>query len=448
MNDLYNDERLIEQSNIDSHIENEHKHRYKTAALLVKGKRVLDAACGSGYGSNILAKEAKSVVGIDYSKATIDYCMKKYQRDNLSYRQMSVEKLDFPEESFDVVVSFETLEHLPETIQQVFMEEIKRVLTKDGVLIMSSPNRDVWSRMINKEENEHHLHELDEKEFRALLTKTFANVDFYYQNYIPVSFIGSPNKESKMRTLFSDNFSGYDMSAYSIAICSNQDIDFDFSGLYIPQLMQGYNEGMFGFVDVSLYCDCGEGFCEADKLHAPLNVMPDGRLSVEFQLKQDASALRFDPGEFPCAISQFEVSDETLEIVPENGIKQDEDRFLFYDYDPILLIKGRDNFTKGEKLTFIFSYNKPDCVEIGKQLNSLAEEYLALEKKQYLDELAYERQLDEKYSKCIYDKDVHIRNIECENLFYQQAIQEIQQSFSWKVTAPLRRILSIIHRRR
>ena len=44
MNDLYNNERLIEQSNIDSHIENEHKHRYKTAALLVKGKRVLDAA--------------------------------------------------------------------------------------------------------------------------------------------------------------------------------------------------------------------------------------------------------------------------------------------------------------------------------------------------------------------------------------------------------------------
>lgn len=112
MDTLFNRERLISYSDLDYQIENEHKHRYRTAAKFVKNKRVLDAACGSGYGSAILAESAASVVGVDHSAAVIDYCKRTYKKENLSYVQMSVSALEFPENSFDIVVSFETIEHL------------------------------------------------------------------------------------------------------------------------------------------------------------------------------------------------------------------------------------------------------------------------------------------------------------------------------------------------
>ena len=523
MDILCNDERLVAVENIDSQIENEHRLRYKLATLLVENKRVLDVACGSGYGTNMLSKTAKSVIGVDLSQAAVDYCSNKYQSDNLEFKQMSADELDFPEHSFDVVVSFETIEHLTEEAQKKFLYHIKRVLTKDGLLIMSSPNRDVWSKMINKEDNKHHLHELNEEEFKQLLNDYFENVDFYYQNYIPTTFVMSDEKNSTIPVVFSDNFNGYEMSGYEIALCSDVNIDADFSGLYVPQLSHAYNESELGFVDVSLYCDCGEGYCEDDKLHAPLQYTVDGRVYAEFEMPKNAYALRFDPGERPCVISQFEISDKMLSYVVQNGYTID-DKIVFSKYDPILLIEGREQYAKGEKIVFTFKYEQPDCFELIKQLNTLSKRYLELEKKFFLDGKEVNKQ-EEHYLQCLKDKDIHIKNVESiiqeqqkvikekdihiqniESIIQGQqtvieekdihiqnidsivqtlekvigekdvhirniealldakdvhiqnlevslnhtnnCINELQQSISWKITAPLRRIIALVHRRK
>ena len=65
--------------NMDEQVMREHWARYRYAEPLIKGKTVLDVACGSGYGSNLLAQTAKTIVGGDIEKETIEYCKEKYQ---------------------------------------------------------------------------------------------------------------------------------------------------------------------------------------------------------------------------------------------------------------------------------------------------------------------------------------------------------------------------------
>ena len=89
----------------------EHLHRYAIAKELVQGKRVLDIACGEGYGSNLLAASADFVNGVDIDQVVIAHAAEKYKKENLSFSQGSVEKIPFDANTFDMVVSFETLEH-------------------------------------------------------------------------------------------------------------------------------------------------------------------------------------------------------------------------------------------------------------------------------------------------------------------------------------------------
>ena len=100
-------ERFIPESN-DAELELEHKERYYTATRFVENKVVLDAACGEGYGSCMLAQKAKSVIGVDLDAETVERAKKKYKDiDNLEYKQGSVADLHFiKDHSIDVVVSF------------------------------------------------------------------------------------------------------------------------------------------------------------------------------------------------------------------------------------------------------------------------------------------------------------------------------------------------------
>ena len=83
--DLYNGERLMDVPSIDSQIENEHRHRYKMASEYIVGKYVLDAACGSGYGTKILAEAAKTVIGIDYDADLVEYCKNNNEKKNVIF---------------------------------------------------------------------------------------------------------------------------------------------------------------------------------------------------------------------------------------------------------------------------------------------------------------------------------------------------------------------------
>ncbi|MCP3677122.1 MAG: class I SAM-dependent methyltransferase, partial [Deltaproteobacteria bacterium] len=90
----------------------EHLHRYAYAAQFVKGKRVLDLACGEGYGSSILAEDAAEVVGIDRDERVIGHAASKYNRHNLSFKPGNIEDIPFDSDEFDVVVCFEAIEHI------------------------------------------------------------------------------------------------------------------------------------------------------------------------------------------------------------------------------------------------------------------------------------------------------------------------------------------------
>src|SRR4051812_21778603 len=121
----------------------EHLHRYALAKEYVKKKTVLDIACGEGYGSNLLAEEADLVHGVDIDEETIRRASAKYVRKNLSFKAGNACSIPFPDNHFDVVVSFETIEHVHDHYSMV--TELKRVLKEDGILIISSPDRKNYS---------------------------------------------------------------------------------------------------------------------------------------------------------------------------------------------------------------------------------------------------------------------------------------------------------------
>jgi GT2 family glycosyltransferase/protein-L-isoaspartate O-methyltransferase len=152
-------------------IRQEHLHRYAWCLPLVKGKDVLDVASGEGYGSAMLASRARSVQGVDISQEAVDHAAGRYSAlTNLKYLQGSAAAIPLADDSVDVVVSFETIEHLME--QEEMMAEIRRVLRSDGVLVMSSPNKEVYSDRAGYH-NDFHVKELYQAEFQALVGRYF-----------------------------------------------------------------------------------------------------------------------------------------------------------------------------------------------------------------------------------------------------------------------------------
>ncbi len=154
---------------IAGEIAHEHWHRYAFARRYVAGKRVLDVACGEGYGSALLAGVASTVTGIDIDAGAVAHARATYAAlSNVRFEEGSAASLPLADGSVDAVVSFETIEHLPRADQPRMMEEIARVLAADGVLVMSAPNPVEYSAARNYS-NPFHLHEPDRAELAALL---------------------------------------------------------------------------------------------------------------------------------------------------------------------------------------------------------------------------------------------------------------------------------------
>ena len=155
----------------------EHWHRYHFAAALVTGRDVLDVACGEGYGSALLARTARHVVGADIAPAVIGHARARYgAATNLEFRRADCKILPFPDASFDVVVSFETIEHIGG--QETFLDEVRRVLRPEGFLVLSCPNPIEYT---NKRGviNEFHVHEPERTELAALLAPRFTHTAWY-----------------------------------------------------------------------------------------------------------------------------------------------------------------------------------------------------------------------------------------------------------------------------
>jgi ubiquinone/menaquinone biosynthesis C-methylase UbiE len=156
-------------------IRNEHLHRYFFALQFCAGKRVLDIASGEGYGSALLATVASEVIGVDVAEEAVRHAAENYSTHNLSFLHGDARRIPVDDASIEIVVSFETLEHLSE--HEEFLREIKRVLRPGGLLVLSTPDRDFFASW---PPNPFHLKELTEAGFRDLIGEHFKNSGFLF----------------------------------------------------------------------------------------------------------------------------------------------------------------------------------------------------------------------------------------------------------------------------
>lgn len=171
---------------VEGEIKYEHLHRYALSLEFAADKSVLDLASGEGYGAAMLARVARSVVGVDLDPETVRHATHTYYFSNLNFLVGSCHELPVPDASIDLVVSFETIEH--HELHEEMMLEVKRVLRPGGILIISSPNRLVYSDERNYT-NPFHVRELYYDEFRELLGRHFKHQRMYGQRLAAGSFV-------------------------------------------------------------------------------------------------------------------------------------------------------------------------------------------------------------------------------------------------------------------
>ena len=159
----------------------EHVARYHFAATQIRtGAVVLDAASGSGYGCEILSEVAGNVIGLEISDHALAHAAINHPSSKISYVKADLnQKLDVHDESIDAIISFETLEHIAN--QEALVGEFHRVLRRGGLLIISSPDRYVYS-YLNGHRNQYHVHELTKKGFLDLLKRRFEVSELYGQS--------------------------------------------------------------------------------------------------------------------------------------------------------------------------------------------------------------------------------------------------------------------------
>ena len=171
----------------------EHLHRYAIACEYVKNKKVLDIASGEGYGSNILSQYAAYVIGVDISEDTVNLANQKYVKSNLTFKQGSTSLIPIDDNTIDVVISFETIEHHNQ--HHEMMIEIKRILCPDGILIISTPDKKNYTDT-PQYLNPFHIKELYLDEFKSLIKNYFVNANYGYQKMFTGSLIVYENAKN------------------------------------------------------------------------------------------------------------------------------------------------------------------------------------------------------------------------------------------------------------
>jgi SAM-dependent methyltransferase len=185
-------------SDISGQIEIEHLHRYLVARDLCRDKDVLDVASGEGYGTAMLAQVARTAIGIEIDSATVAHANEAYVRPNLKFIVGDARRLPIPTASVDVLTSFETLEHIVE--QEDFLDEMRRVLRPNGFVLISTPDREVYSFLGNPP-NPFHPRELSREEFLSVVGVRFPHVQLFMQRPLTGSALVSDLTDQSNRPI-------------------------------------------------------------------------------------------------------------------------------------------------------------------------------------------------------------------------------------------------------
>ncbi|MFA5062274.1 MAG: methyltransferase domain-containing protein [Patescibacteria group bacterium] len=175
-------ERLDSKSNLSRNNLVEHLARYN----LVSGNpesTVLDIGCGSGHGSHELSKKFKKIYGVDVSAEAISYAKENWSAPNVEFSCGSGTGIPFADNFFDVAAAFEVFEHVQDW--RKFLSEIKRVVRNDGLVYISTPNREIYSPGTaagQKPNNPYHVFEMAVDEFKSALSEFFVIEKFYGQS--------------------------------------------------------------------------------------------------------------------------------------------------------------------------------------------------------------------------------------------------------------------------
>ncbi len=226
-------ERVVPGS-IDADLWNEHLARYAFASRLARRKRVLDAACGTGYGAAELARSATMVVGADIAPEAVAYARQHYPRPNIAFLRADCSALPLVSGAFDLVVAFEVIEHLKDW--RAFLSETRRLLAPGGQCVVSTPNKDYYaaSRGLTGK-NPFHEREFTFDEFRQALREIFPQVTLYVQNHTE-GFVFQPVKTfSPAEARLDSGGGGPEEAHFFVAVCAMVSQTGAATFVYIPR---------------------------------------------------------------------------------------------------------------------------------------------------------------------------------------------------------------------
>jgi len=173
-------ETRIEPEKVPAKFYAQHLKPYEFLKGYAAGKKVLEVGCGDGYGASYLTEVANEVVGIDYAKEVILRAQDKYKADNLNFICMDAACLQFADNSFDIVCSFQVIEHIPEDKLLQYLSEIRRVLEKEGEFYLSTLNLGhAMKSALSYKKNPAHCKEFSLTQLKALLSQVFPDIKFY-----------------------------------------------------------------------------------------------------------------------------------------------------------------------------------------------------------------------------------------------------------------------------
>ena len=159
-----------------------HKIRYEFAKPYCAQMKVLDIACGAGYGTNLIGEVARQAVGVDVDAGAVEFAKQNYVSPKVQYLVGDALRLQFEAGSFGRVISFETIEHLSDIPS--YLKEIVRVMRPGGIYIVSTP---LVKQTTRKPQNPHHHIEYSRPDFEKLLAEYFPQIEMFGQSRIQSS---------------------------------------------------------------------------------------------------------------------------------------------------------------------------------------------------------------------------------------------------------------------